>query len=269
MTDNLNSIILEIPGGQKTIEDLRTLLETETIKEITVDKSTFALALQCSKATKETIVHAILLHFVQKPGEQSLKDAIEHLEKAIGDRIYAKNNPIRNPNEEFCTHMDFTGEKRNTLLHQAVRNNETEAIKALFNYDINPFIKNKKGETPLDLAIEEVTKKALTQGMKKQASLKKESARCSSLLGIIPGVFLGIGIGIGSALAGPSMAIMLGTMAVSALVVGIAIGLAIYFSSQDYKQAKAIENAINPKSVSNEVSSVPARVGNRQHPLLN
>lgn len=213
-------------------------------------------------------MHAILLHFVQNPGKQSLKDAIEHLEKAIGDRIYAKNNPVRNLNEEFRTHMDFTG-GRETLLHQAVRNNKTEAIKALFNYDINPLIKNEKGETPLDLAIKEVTKKALIQGMKKQASLKKESARCSSLFGIIPGVFLGIGIGVGSALAGPSMAIMLGTMAVSALVVGIAVGLAIYFSSQDYKQAKEIENAIGTNSKLSSVNGVVPAGSGKQPPLPN
>ncbi|WP_410542363.1 hypothetical protein [Wolbachia endosymbiont of Tetranychus urticae] len=82
--------------------------------------------------------------------------------------------------------------------------------------------------------------------MKDQAKSKKESARCNSLIDIIPGVFLGIGLGVGSALV-PSMTIILCTLAVSALVAGIAVGVAIYFLSQDYKQAKSIEEAVNPQ----------------------
>ncbi|MGY5877402.1 MULTISPECIES: hypothetical protein [unclassified Wolbachia] len=80
--------------------------------------------------------------------------------------------------------------------------------------------------------------------MKDQAKSKKESARCNSLIGIIPGVFLGIGLGVGGALV-PSMTIILCALAVSALVAGIAVGVAIYFLSQDYKQAKSIEEAVN------------------------
>lgn len=75
------------------------------------------------------------------------------------------------------------------------------------------------------------------------SSIEKESARCNSLIGIIPGVFLGIGLGVGGALV-PSMTIILCTLAVSALVAGIAIGVAIYFLSKDYKQAKLIEGVV-------------------------
>ncbi|MFL3876723.1 hypothetical protein [Wolbachia endosymbiont of Trichogramma kaykai] len=43
------------------------------------------------------------------------------------------------------------------------------------------------------------------------------------------------------------MTIILCALAVSALVAGIAIGVAIYFLSEDYKQAKLIEEAVNPQ----------------------
>ncbi|MCM1001008.1 MAG: ankyrin repeat domain-containing protein [Wolbachia endosymbiont of Melophagus ovinus] len=259
MTGGLNSIIREIKDGQQGIEYLKSFLQPKTVneiptdtKEITVNRSTFALTLQCSKTTKEAVIHEILLHFVQSFDKQQLEDVMKHLEKAIGDRIYVKNNPISNPNEEFRTHMNFKGEGGNTLLHQAVRDNNTQAIEILFNYDINPLIKNQKGEIPLDLA-QGKTRDALVKGMKKQADSKKWSAVCNSSFGVIPGVFLSVGLGVGSALAGPSMAIILGAAAVFTLVAGIAVGLAIYFLSQDREQAKAIEKAINsePSSVNN------------------
>ncbi|MCM1002004.1 ankyrin repeat domain-containing protein [Wolbachia pipientis] len=251
MTDGLNLIIREIKDGQQRIEDLKSFLQPKTVnetptdtKEITVDRSTFALALQCSKTTKEAVIHEILLHFVQSLDKQPLEDVMKHLEKAIGDRMYAKNNPISNPNEEFRTHMNFKGKGGNTLLHQAVIDNNTQAIEVLFNYDINPLIKNQKDEIPLDLA-QGKTRETLVKGMKKQADSKKWSAACSSSFGVIPGVFLSVGLSVGSALAGPSMAIILGAAAVFTLVAGIAVGLAIYFLSHDYKQAKSIEKAIN------------------------
>ncbi|WP_250147200.1 ankyrin repeat domain-containing protein, partial [Wolbachia endosymbiont of Rhagoletis cerasi] len=135
---------------------------------------------------------------------------------------------------------------KNTLLHQAVISNNTEAIEALLKYGASPLIKNKEEKIPLDLDQEEKTREALIKSMKDQAQSKKESARCNGLIGIIPGVFLGIGLGVGSALV-PSMTIILCTLAVSALVAGIAVGVAIYFLSQDYKQAKSIEEAVNPQ----------------------
>lgn len=131
----------------------------------------------------------------------------------------------------------------NTLLHQAVINNKTEAIEALLQYGANPLIKNENKTIPLDLAQGD-TKKVLIECMEDQAKSKKESARCNSLVGIIPGVFLGVGLGVGGALV-PSMTIILCALAVSALVAGIAVGVAIYFLSQDYKQAKSIEEAVN------------------------
>lgn len=253
MTDGLNLIIRKIKDGQQRIEGLKSFLQPKAVnkiptdtKEITVDRSTFALTLQCSKTKKEAVIHEILLYFVQSFDKQPLEDVMKHLEKAIGDRIYVKNNPISNPNEEFRTHMNFKGEGGNTLLHQAVIDNKTDAIEALLKYGANPLIRNQEDKMPLDLAQEEKTREALIKSMKDQAQSKKESARCNSLIGIIPGVFLGIGLGVGGALV-PSMTIILCALAVSALVTGIAVGLSIYFLSQDYKQAKSIEKAVNPQ----------------------
>ena len=226
MTDSLNSIIQKIKNGKK------------------IDQSTFALVLKQPQTTKETKMHEILLHFVQNPDKQLLEDVIEHLNAAIRGMTLQKNSLIKNQDEELRTHMNFKGERGNTLLHQAVRDNNTQAIEVLFNYDINPLIKNQKGEIPLDLA-QGKTRDALVKGMKKQADSKKWSAVCNSSFGVIPGVFLGVGLGVGSALAGPSMAIILGAAAVFTLISGIAVGLAIYFLSQDREQAKAIEKAIN------------------------
>ncbi|WP_218939336.1 ankyrin repeat domain-containing protein, partial [Wolbachia endosymbiont of Atemnus politus] len=210
-----------------------------------------------------TKIHEILLHFVQNPGEQSLEDVIEHLNAAIRGMALQKNSPIKNQDEELRTHMNFKGEGGNTLLHQAVTINNTEAIEVLFNYDINPLIENQKGEIPLDLAQIKNIRETVVKGMKKQANSKKWSAVCNSSFGVIPGVFLGVGLGVGSALAGPSMTIILGAIAVFTLVAGIAVGLAIYFLSQDREQAKAIEKAINSKlpSVNNVVSVTESKKG--------
>ncbi|WP_265014921.1 hypothetical protein [Wolbachia endosymbiont (group B) of Camptogramma bilineatum] len=118
-------------------------------------------------------------------------------------------------------------------------------------YGASPLIKNKEEKIPLDLAQGDI-KKLLIECMKDQAQSKKESARCNSLIGIIPGVFLGIGLGVGGALV-PSMTIILCALAVSALVAGIAVGLSIYFLSQDYKQAKLIEGVVAIDSQLNSV----------------
>nr|WP_246226426.1 ankyrin repeat domain-containing protein [Wolbachia endosymbiont of Madathamugadia hiepei] len=170
--------------------------------------------------------------------------------------------------EYFYGLINFRDQSRNTLLHQAVRDNNTQAIEVFFSYDINPLIKNQKGEIPLDLA-QGKTRDALVKGMKKQADSKKWSAVCNSSFGVIPGVFLGVGLGVGSALAGPSMAIILGAAGVFTLVAGIAVGLAIYFLSYDYKQAKSIEKAINsePSSALTNDKKAPVTAGGekRQH----
>ncbi|MDG7053184.1 MAG: hypothetical protein LKM45_04875 [Wolbachia endosymbiont of Alcedoecus sp.] len=80
MTDGFNLIIREIKDGQQRIEDLKSFLQPKTVneiptdtKEITVDRSTFALTLQCSKTTKEAVIHEILLHFVQSFDKQPLE----------------------------------------------------------------------------------------------------------------------------------------------------------------------------------------------------
>ena len=154
--------------------------------------------------------------------------------------------------------INFQDQSGNTLLHQAVINNNTDAIEAeaLLKYGANPLIENVNKQIPLDLAHGN-TRTVLIECMKNQAQSKKESARCNSLIGIIPGVFLGVGLGVGSALV-PSMTIILCALAVSALVAGIAVGVAIYLLSQDYKQAKSIE-----KAVDSQLSSVENKeIGN-------
>lgn len=172
-----------------------------------------------------------------KKEKLSFQNVINTLDEAVHDYITLKN---------FYKLIIFQDHDGNTLLHQAVISNNTEAIEALLKYGANSLIRNKEDKMPLDLAQEEKTREALIKSMKDQAQSKKGSARYNSLIGIIPGVFLSIGLGVGSALV-PSMTIMLCSLAVSALVTGIAVGLFIYFLSQDYKQAKSIEKAVNPQ----------------------
>ncbi|WCR58905.1 MAG: hypothetical protein PG978_000319 [Wolbachia endosymbiont of Ctenocephalides felis wCfeF] len=175
MTGISNSIIQKIKNGEK------------------IDQGIFALVLKQPQTTKETKMHEILLHFVQNHGGQSLEDVIEHLNAAIRGMTLQKNNPIKNQDEELRTHMNFKGEGGNTILHQAVIDNNTQAIEVLFNYDINPLIKNQKGEIPLDLAQIKNTRETLVKGMKKQADSKKWSAVCNSSFGVIPGIFSVLG----------------------------------------------------------------------------
>ncbi|MDE5057014.1 hypothetical protein OZD68_05495, partial [Wolbachia endosymbiont of Drosophila bicornuta] len=93
--------------------------------------------------------------------------------------------------------------------------------------------------------------------MKKQAHTKKESAMIGSL---VPGImicgFLGVVLGAGVYVAvSLSGGMILGVMIASVLVASIAVGLAMYFLSQDYEQAKAIEKTISTvSSVSSEIS---------------
>ncbi len=190
----LQSIITSENSSINRIEELKDFLGKN--KETTVNKDTFACALRCPKTTKEAIVHKILLHFIQNPGEQSLEQVIQYLDGAIQSGIYAKNNPIRNLDEEFRTHINFKDEKGNTLLHYAVIGNKTEEIITLLvTYSANPLIQNADNKIPLDLAQGE-TKKVLIKSMKKQANTKKESAMIGSLvLGIMIGDFLGVVLG--------------------------------------------------------------------------
>ncbi len=91
MINNLDSIILGIKDGEKAIEDLRVVLKKR--KEEVITTQTFNYALQCPQTTKEAIVHEILLHFIQNPGEQSLEQVIQYLDGAIQSRIYDKKQP--------------------------------------------------------------------------------------------------------------------------------------------------------------------------------
>ncbi len=190
------------------------------------------------------IVYPILHHCIEHDSaisEKKEKLSFQDVMKILDETVNRFITP-----QYFYKLINFQDQSsKNTLLHQAVISNNTEAIEALLKYGANPLIKNEEDKIPLDLAHGD-TKKVLIECMKDQAQSKKESARCNSLIGIIPGVFLGVGLGVGSALV-PSMTIILCALAVSALVAGIAVGVAIYFLSQDYKQAKSIEEAVNPQ----------------------
>ncbi|WP_265031785.1 hypothetical protein [Wolbachia endosymbiont (group A) of Tiphia femorata] len=96
--------------------------------------------------------------------------------------------------------------------------------------------------------------------MKEQANTKKGSAMIGSLVpGMIIGGFLGVVLGVGVCVAvSLSGGMILGVMIAPVLV--IAVGLAMYFLSQDYEQAKAIEKTIS--TVSSEISVDDTTVAN-------
>ncbi|WP_265022808.1 ankyrin repeat domain-containing protein [Wolbachia endosymbiont (group B) of Ischnura elegans] len=230
---------------QEKIEELKAFLDKNI--EIPIDKELFksALSIEDTVDMRKKMVYLILQHCIvydstgsKKKEKLSFQDVMKILDEAV--------NRFVTP-QYFYKLINFQDQDqdRETLLHQAVISNNTDAIKVLFQKNTNPLLKNKGNKIPLDLA-QENTRKVLIKCMQDQAQLKKESARCNSLIGIIPGVFLGIGLGVGGALV-PSMTIILCALAVSALVAGIAVGLSIYFLSQDYKQAKSIEKAVNPQ----------------------
>ncbi|WP_353288591.1 ankyrin repeat domain-containing protein [Wolbachia endosymbiont (group A) of Pogonocherus hispidulus] len=190
---------------------------------------------------------------------------IQCLDRAIKPRIYAKNNPIRNLDEELRTHINFKDEKGNTLLHHAVIGKKTEEIITLLvTYSANPLIQNADNKIPLDLAQGE-TKKVLIKSMKEQANTKKESAMIGSLVpGVIIGGFLGVVLGAGVCVAvSLSGGMILGVMIAPVLVASIAVGLAMYFLSQDYEQAKAIEKTIS--TVSSEISVDDTTAANKNN----
>ncbi|WP_374699594.1 hypothetical protein [Wolbachia endosymbiont (group A) of Limnophora tigrina] len=213
--------------------------------EIPIDKELFksALSIEDTVDIRKKMVYLILQHCIvydstrsKKAEILSFKNVMKILDKAVNRSVTP---------QYFYKLINFQDQDRETLLHQAVRNNNTGAIRALLEHVTNPLIENVNKQIPLDLA-QGNTREVLIECMKNQAKLKKGDARCNSLIGIVPGVFLGIGLGVGGALV-PSMTIILCALAVSALVAGIAVGLSIYFLSQDYKQAKSIEKAVNPQ----------------------
>ncbi|BET35634.1 MULTISPECIES: ankyrin repeat domain-containing protein [Wolbachia] len=231
--------------GIKHNEKIRELQEflNKNI-EITIDKELFKSAsfIKDIVDIRKEMVYLILQHCIVYDSTRSKKEEIlsfKNVMKILDEAVNRSVNP-----QYFYKLINFRDKdkNRNTLLHQAVISNNTEAIEALLTYGANPLIRNQEDKMPLDLA-QGNTREALIKCMQDQAQSKKESARCNSLIGIIPGVFLGIGLGVGGALV-PSMTIILCTLAVSALVAGIAIGVAIYFLSQDYKQAKLIEGVV-------------------------
>ncbi|CAH2217146.1 MULTISPECIES: ankyrin repeat domain-containing protein [unclassified Wolbachia] len=217
--------------------------------KIPIDKELFKSALSIEDAVdiRKDMVYLILHYCIEHDSaisEKKEKLSFQDVMKILDETV---NRFITPQYFYFYKLINFQDQSsKNTLLHQAVISNNTEAIEALLKHGANSLIRNKEDKMPLDLAQEEKTREALIKYMQDQAKSKKESARCNSLIGIIPGVFLGIGLGVGSALV-PSMTIILCTLAVSALVAGIAVGVAIYFLSQDYKQAKSIEEAVNPQ----------------------
>ncbi|WP_264686769.1 MULTISPECIES: ankyrin repeat domain-containing protein [unclassified Wolbachia] len=237
--------LLEIvcrPGikHKEKIRELKAFLNKNI--EIPIDKELFksALSIEDTVDIRKKMVYLILHYCIEhdsaiseKKEKLSFQDVMKILDEAV--------NRFVTP-QYFYKLINFQDQDQETLLHQAVIRNNTDAIKVLFQKNANPLLKNKGNKIPLDLA-QENTRKVLIKCMQDQAQSKKESARCNSLIGIIPGVFLGIGLGVGGALV-PSMTIILCALAVSALVAGIAVGLSIYFLSQDYKQAKLIEGVV-------------------------
>lgn len=231
----------------KKVIELQNYLKDNS--EIVINKELFTLTLldrapiNGDFINKEggKIVYPILHHCIEHDSaisEKKEKLSFQDVMKILDETVNRFITP-----QYFYKLINFQDQSsKNTLLHQAVISNNTEAIEALLKYGANPLIKNKEGNIPLDLA-QGKTREVLIECMKDQAQLKKGNARCNSLIGIIPGVFLGVG----GALI-PSMTIILCALAVSALVAGIAVGVAIYFLSQDYKQAKAIEETVNPQS---------------------
>ncbi|WP_265031786.1 ankyrin repeat domain-containing protein [Wolbachia endosymbiont (group A) of Tiphia femorata] len=181
----LQSIITGENNSINRIEELKDFLGKN--KKITINKDTFACALRCPKTTKEAIVHEILLHFIQNHGKQSLEQVIQCLDGAIQSGIYAKNNPIRNLDEEFRTHINFKDEKGNTLLHHAVIGNKTEEITTLLvTYSANPLIQNADNKIPLDLA-QGKTKEVLIKSPEQIKSVKPKRNSLFTLcsLGIV------------------------------------------------------------------------------------
>ncbi|BDG76186.1 MULTISPECIES: ankyrin repeat domain-containing protein [Wolbachia] len=240
-------------GEKKFIEKIKELQEyLNDNSEIVINKRLFALAIlnkipvNGDLINKEggKIVYPILHHCIEHDSaisEKKEKLSFQDVMKILDETVNRFITP-----QYFYKLINFQDQSsKNTLLHQAVTSDNTDAIEALLKHGANPLIENINKQIPLDLAHGD-TKKVLIKCMKDQAQSKKESARCNSLIGIIPGVFLGIGLGVGGALV-PSMTIILCALAVSALVAGIAVGVAIYFLSQDYKQAKSIEEAVNPQ----------------------
>ncbi|UIP92339.1 ankyrin repeat domain-containing protein [Wolbachia endosymbiont of Anopheles demeilloni] len=232
----------------KKITELKAFLNKNI--EIPIDKELFksALSIEDTVDIRKKMVYLILQHCIVYDSTRSKKEEIlsfKNVMKILDEAVNRFVTP-----QYFYKLINFQDQNRETLLHQAVRNNNTDAIGAFLKYGANPLIENVNKQIPLDLA-QGYTKKVLIECMKDQAQSKKESARCNGLIGIILGVFLGVGLGIGNALV-PSMTIILCALAVSVLVAGIAVGVAIYLLSQDYKQAKsiekAIEEAVNPQS---------------------
>ncbi|MDR2977911.1 MAG: DUF1097 domain-containing protein [Rickettsiales bacterium] len=250
---------------KERIKELQEFLNGSS--EILVNKELFTTVLSTKAIVdvRKQMVYLILRHCIERDSARSEKG--ERLSfQSVMDILNEATRRFIIP-EYFHGLINFRDQSRNTLLHQAVTSNNTEAITTILKreYGANPLIENGNKQIPLALA-QGKTRDALVNSMTDLANSKKWSVAYNSLFGVIPGVFLGVGLGVGSALV-PSMAIILGAAAVSTFVVGIAIGLAISFLSQDYKQAKAIEKAINsePSSVNNKISfaSVNDRKGSQ------
>lgn len=64
----------------------------------------------------------------------------------------------------------------NNSLHRAVERGDTEAVERYVEWGINPFIKNNKGQTVLDLAMDEDILELLTDYIQKLEQKTKDSA---------------------------------------------------------------------------------------------
>lgn len=119
------------------------------------------------------MVYLILQHCIVYDSTRSKKEEIlsfKNVMKILDEAVNRSVNP-----QYFYKLINFRDKdkNRNTLLHQAVISNNTEAIEALLTYGANPLIRNQEDKMPLDLA-QGNTREALIKCMQDQAQSKKK-----------------------------------------------------------------------------------------------
>lgn len=113
------------------------------------------------------ILHHCIKHYSARSKKEEIllfQNVMNILDEAVHDYITLEN---------FYRLINFQDQSGNTLLHQAVISNNTDAIEALLKYGANPLIRNKEDKIPLDLA-QGNTRAVLIECMKDQAQSKKK-----------------------------------------------------------------------------------------------
>ncbi|MGY5877403.1 MULTISPECIES: ankyrin repeat domain-containing protein [unclassified Wolbachia] len=132
------------------ITELKEFLNKDI--EITIDKELFKSVLFTEDIVdvRKKMVHLILQHCIahdsaisEKKEKLSFQNVMRILDEAV--------NRFVTP-QYFYKLINFRDQSGNTLLHQAVISNNTDAIEALLKYGANPLIRNKGDKMPLDLA---------------------------------------------------------------------------------------------------------------------